>query len=85
MGQWVEIEAAEAMSNRSDLSAMNSSGIMLSSVANKQNELHGDLPSENNGKAGLDARTGTLLVVMNDCTNKRCHLIHLFQCCQGTH
>ncbi|KAL7177502.1 hypothetical protein ACSBR2_030790 [Camellia fascicularis] len=43
------------MSNRSDLSAMNASGIMLSSMANKQNESHGDLASEDNGKAAIDA------------------------------
>ncbi|KAI8003209.1 Actin-depolymerizing factor 11 [Camellia lanceoleosa] len=57
-GQWLEIEAAEAMSNRSDFSAMNASGIMLSSMANKQNESHGDLASEDNGKAAIDASAG---------------------------
>ncbi|PRQ36644.1 hypothetical protein RchiOBHm_Chr4g0393911 [Rosa chinensis] len=45
-GQWLEIEAAEAMSNRADFSAMNASGIVLSSMTNKPNEL-----AENNGKA----------------------------------
>ncbi|CAL5416486.1 unnamed protein product [Camellia sinensis] len=54
-GQWLEIEAAEAMSNRSDFSAINASGIMLSSMANKQNESHGDLASEDNGQAAIDA------------------------------
>ncbi|KAI8002328.1 COP1-interacting protein 7 [Camellia lanceoleosa] len=54
-GQWLEIEAVEAMSNRSDFSAMNASGIMLSSMANKQNESHGDLASEDSGKAAIDA------------------------------
>lgn len=44
-GQWLEIEAAEAMSNRPEFSAMNASGIVLSSMTNKQNEL-----PENNGK-----------------------------------
>ena len=44
-GQWVEIEAAEEMSNRLDFSAMNASGIMLSSVANAE------LSSESNGKS----------------------------------
>ncbi|XP_050371936.1 COP1-interacting protein 7 [Argentina anserina] len=44
-GQWLEIEAAEAMSNRTDFSAMNGSGIVLSSMTNKPNEL-----AENNGK-----------------------------------
>ncbi|CAN6725971.1 unnamed protein product [Malus baccata var. baccata] len=35
-GQWLEIEAAEAMANRSEVSAMNASGIMLSSATNQQ-------------------------------------------------
>eukprot|EP00257_Ricinus_communis_P021214 XP_015580644.1 COP1-interacting protein 7 isoform X1 [Ricinus communis] len=35
-GQWVEIEAAEAMSSRSDFAVMNASGIVLSSATNKQ-------------------------------------------------
>ncbi|OMO95448.1 hypothetical protein COLO4_15893 [Corchorus olitorius] len=43
-GQWVEIEAAEAMSTRSDFSPMNASGIVLSN-------------SENNGKAGVESST----------------------------
>lgn len=47
-GQWLEIEAAEAMSSRPDFSAMNASGIILSSVAN---ESHTELASENNGKS----------------------------------
>ncbi|KAI8004582.1 COP1-interacting protein 7 [Camellia lanceoleosa] len=57
-GRWLEIEATEAMSNRSDFSAMNASGIMLSSMANKQNESHGDLASEDNGKVAIDASAG---------------------------
>ncbi|XVF38482.1 hypothetical protein REPUB_Repub20aG0105900 [Reevesia pubescens] len=39
-GQWLEIEAAEAMSSRSDFSAMNATGIVF---------------SENNGKAGVES------------------------------
>ncbi|KAJ6911268.1 hypothetical protein NC652_021791 [Populus alba x Populus x berolinensis] len=35
-GQWVEIEGAEAMSSRSDLSSMNASGVVLSNTINKQ-------------------------------------------------
>ncbi|KAM1281702.1 hypothetical protein ACFX2H_022146 [Malus domestica] len=35
-GQWLEIEAAEAMANRSEFSAMNASSIMLSSATNQQ-------------------------------------------------
>ncbi|PON37703.1 COP1-interacting protein-like protein [Parasponia andersonii] len=57
-GQWLEIEAAEAMSGRSDFSAMNTSGIMLSSVANNHKEVreawpesHAELASESNGKS----------------------------------
>ena len=46
-GQWLEIEAAEALSTRPEFSAMNASGIMLSSVTNKQNEV----AWENNGKS----------------------------------
>ncbi|GFY81704.1 COP1-interacting protein-like protein [Actinidia rufa] len=42
-GQWLEIEAAAATPSPSDLSVMNASGIMISNVANKQNESHGDL------------------------------------------
>lgn len=37
-GQWLEIETAEAMSSRSEFSAMDASGIMLASAANKQKE-----------------------------------------------
>ncbi|KAH9764311.1 COP1-interacting protein-like protein [Citrus sinensis] len=47
-GQWLEIEA-EAMSNQSDFSALNASGIILSSMVNKQKEF------SENGKAGIDA------------------------------
>ncbi|KAI8560865.1 hypothetical protein RHMOL_Rhmol04G0288900 [Rhododendron molle] len=54
-GQWVEVEAAEAMSSRSEFSAMNASGIILSSMANNQNESHGDVVSEDNGQAGINA------------------------------
>ncbi|XP_018808040.2 COP1-interacting protein 7-like isoform X2 [Juglans regia] len=48
-GQWVEVAATEAMSNQSDFSAMNTSGIMLANVDNKQKEY--ELVLENNGKA----------------------------------
>ncbi|VVA16109.1 PREDICTED: COP1-interacting [Prunus dulcis] len=46
-GQWLEIEAAETVATRSEFSPMNASGIMLSSVTNKQNEV----AWENNGKS----------------------------------
>lgn len=50
-GQWVEIEAAEAMSSRADFCAMNASGIVLASMANKQNDL-------NNEKSEVDITAG---------------------------
>ncbi|KAL5851777.1 hypothetical protein ACOSQ3_006895 [Xanthoceras sorbifolium] len=48
-GQWLEIEEAEAMSSQADFAAINASGIILSSVVNKQKE--SNEASENNGKA----------------------------------
>ena len=64
-GQWVDIEAAEAMSSRSDFSSLNPSGITLSNMANKQKEFReawpeslSELASENNGKASIDASSG---------------------------
>lgn len=56
-GQWVEIEAAEAISSRSDFSAMNASGIMLASVAKSWPESHAELGSESNGKSSSLANT----------------------------
>ncbi|XVF62835.1 hypothetical protein PTKIN_Ptkin09bG0040500 [Pterospermum kingtungense] len=58
-GQWLEIEAAEAMSSRSDFAAMNTSGIVFSDMINKQKELKEAWPeiSENNGKASLESIT----------------------------
>ena len=55
-GQWLEIEAAEAMSSRSEFSAMNASGIMLANVANPKEY---ELASENNGKASSATSAGT--------------------------
>ncbi|CAK9165748.1 unnamed protein product [Ilex paraguariensis] len=57
-GQWLEIEAAEAMSTQSDFSTMDASGIMLSSVANKLNESCSEMASENIGKTSIDTTTG---------------------------
>ncbi|KAI4345821.1 hypothetical protein L6164_012913 [Bauhinia variegata] len=48
-GQWLEIEAAEAMRNHTDFSAVNSSGIIFSSMASAS-----ELDSEKNGKASAD-------------------------------
>ncbi|KAF8401934.1 hypothetical protein HHK36_012885 [Tetracentron sinense] len=61
-GQWLEFEAAEVMSSRSDLSSLNASGIMLSSEAKTQKEFqeawpesHAELATESNGKTSNDA------------------------------
>ena len=64
-GQWFEIEAAEAMSSRSDFSAMNGSGIVFSNMINKQKELKEAWPeiSGNHGKAGVESSTGMCLEV----------------------
>ncbi|KAJ8547220.1 hypothetical protein K7X08_010806 [Anisodus acutangulus] len=50
-GQWVEIEAAEAMANQLDIAAMNASGILLSNIANKQFVSNSEMASEN-GNSG---------------------------------
>ncbi|KHN05080.1 COP1-interacting protein 7-like isoform X2 [Glycine soja] len=50
-GQWLEIEAAETMSNRSDFSSLNVSGIILPNMASAS---HTELDSESNGKASSD-------------------------------
>ncbi|XP_077252855.1 COP1-interacting protein 7-like isoform X2 [Tasmannia lanceolata] len=55
-GQWLEIEAAEAMSSRSDFSSMNASGIMLSSET--KHCLHPELGTESNGKTSIDTGAG---------------------------
>lgn len=57
-GQWVEIEATEALSGRSDFSAMNASGIVLSSMGNKQNDFNNESVSEKNEKLGVDINSG---------------------------
>ncbi|KAL2508670.1 COP1-interacting protein-related [Forsythia ovata] len=53
-GQWLEIEAADATSTQSDFSAMNTSDIVLSGVANTYNDSNCQLTSENYGKSGSD-------------------------------
>ncbi|BAT94781.1 COP1-interacting protein [Vigna angularis] len=51
-GQWLEIEAAETMSNRSDFSALNASGIILPNMVSAS---HTELDSgSNDGKASSD-------------------------------
>lgn len=54
-GQWLEIEAAEAMSSRSEYSAINASGILL---ANEVKQKEYELGSENNGKSTSAISTG---------------------------
>lgn len=67
-GQWLEIEAAEAMSSRSEISSVNGSGFMLSQ-SNKQNEFKdtllepgSELATEKTLKRGNDANAGKLSV-----------------------
>lgn len=57
-GQWIEIEAAEALSYRSEFPPLNTSGIIFSEDAMKQKELieawpapAADVGIENNGNA----------------------------------
>ena len=61
-GQWVEIEAMDSMSMKSDFSAMNASGIMLSSVSNKQNESQSGWAPDHNGEG--DPSTGMKLCLI---------------------
>ncbi|CAK7327272.1 unnamed protein product [Dovyalis caffra] len=61
-GQWVEIEAAEAMSSRSDFSAMNASGIVLSNTINKQ---WSETP-DSNRKAGVGPNAEMLPLYKNE-------------------
>lgn len=60
-GQWVEIEAMDSMSMKSDFSAMNASGIMLSSVSNKKNESQSGWAPDRNGEGDVDTSTGMKL------------------------
>nr|GEV52865.1 hypothetical protein [Tanacetum cinerariifolium] len=57
-GQWVEIEAEDAMSTKSDYSAMNASGIVLSSMTNRHDEPGGDANSESKETEGTDSYAG---------------------------
>ncbi|CAL5208204.1 unnamed protein product [Lathyrus oleraceus] len=50
-GQWLEIEAAEMMSNHPNFTALNGSGIIL---PNSPFASHTELDSENNGKSSSD-------------------------------
>ncbi|KAF2285505.1 hypothetical protein GH714_005125 [Hevea brasiliensis] len=57
-GQWVEIEAADVMSCQSDFSAINASGIVLSSAINKQ----WPETSDGNGKVGVDSEQNSEII-----------------------
>ncbi|XP_071697255.1 uncharacterized protein [Rutidosis leptorrhynchoides] len=58
-GQWVEIEAEDAISTKSDYSAMNASGIVLSSMGNnRHDEPRSDGISETRETAGSDPNAG---------------------------
>ncbi|XP_073123557.1 uncharacterized protein [Henckelia pumila] len=51
-GQWLELEASEVLSTRSEFSAMNASGIFLSGTTDKHDETNHELATESNGKLG---------------------------------
>ncbi|KAL6571404.1 hypothetical protein OROHE_003047 [Orobanche hederae] len=51
-GQWLNIEASEALSAQSDFGAINASGIILSDTLNKHDEPNHELASQNFGKSG---------------------------------
>lgn len=57
-GQWLEIEAAEAVASKSEFSTINASGIMLSSMANKHNEMQTELASRSTEKVGVETSAG---------------------------
>ncbi|KAK1395351.1 COP1-interacting protein-related [Heracleum sosnowskyi] len=56
-GQWLEIEAAETVSSKSEFLTMHASGIMLSSIANKH-EMQQEFVPEIDDKAGPDKSAG---------------------------
>ncbi|KAK6161255.1 hypothetical protein DH2020_004636 [Rehmannia glutinosa] len=51
-GEWLDIEASEALYTQSDFSVMNASPVTLSATPNKHDESNHELASENNGKSG---------------------------------
>ncbi|XP_058094623.1 COP1-interacting protein 7 isoform X3 [Magnolia sinica] len=57
-GQWLEVEAADAMSSQSGFSSMNPSGIVLTGEARKQNELREASP-ESGGMFGTESNGKT--------------------------
>ncbi|KAL9161860.1 hypothetical protein ABFS82_07G049000 [Erythranthe guttata] len=51
-GEWLDIEASEALSSRPDFSNMNTSGIIFSATHNKNDESNHEQASEDNGNSG---------------------------------
>ncbi|KAL7105530.1 hypothetical protein ACP275_07G050500 [Erythranthe tilingii] len=51
-GEWLDIEASEALSSRPDFSNMNTSGIIFSAAHNKNDESNHEQASEDNGNSG---------------------------------
>lgn len=58
-GQWLEVEAAEAMSTQSEFSALNASGIIFATDSMMKKDhgysqsIAGDMVVETDGKAGI--------------------------------
>ncbi|KAK6161264.1 hypothetical protein DH2020_004645 [Rehmannia glutinosa] len=57
-GEWLDIEASEAIYTQSDFSVMNASPVTLSATPNKHDESNHELASENNGKSGSTYTAG---------------------------
>lgn len=51
-GQWLDIEASEALSTQLDFSAVKASGIVLSGTPNNQDQANQERALEHNGKSG---------------------------------
>lgn len=57
-GQWLEIGAMEAIASQPDVSIMNGSGIVFSSIASKQSDSNSEMASEGDGKLSMDGTAG---------------------------
>lgn len=64
-GQWLEVEAAQSISGHPVISPSNSSGIVLSTMASKDSDLHGDLASPINQRPQVDVSAGERPPVSN--------------------
>lgn len=51
-GQWLDIDASEALPAQLDFSAVKASGIVLSGTPNSQDEANQERTLEHNGKSG---------------------------------